>query len=165
MAWWWHSVDCVDFFIGLCSITRFGLFVRLGCFPSPHLVWSDFPPWGVCITGGIWDLIAPLLFLRCACLARSCPRTARPVKNWGRCACAQGWITYLQGRKPHHGAHCDVTWWGRPPCSRWHGKSRILPHSRRNGLAGQVDWLHSAGRGDSSIPAPLTPSHWQFRLT
>ena len=46
-------------FIGVCSTTRFGLFVSLGCFPSPPLVWSDRPPRGVCITGGLGDLCQP----------------------------------------------------------------------------------------------------------
>ena len=56
MAWWWRSPDSVYFFIGVCSITRFGLFVWLGCFPSPYIAWSDWPPRGVCITGGLWYL-------------------------------------------------------------------------------------------------------------
>ena len=29
MDWWWRSPDCLDFLIGMCSITQFGLFVCL----------------------------------------------------------------------------------------------------------------------------------------
>ena len=55
VAWWWLSPDCM-FFLWVCSITRFGLFVWLGCFTSPRLDWSTWPPWGVWITGGIGGL-------------------------------------------------------------------------------------------------------------
>ena len=34
----------------------FGLFVLLGCFPSPRIFWSSQPPLGVFITKGIGDL-------------------------------------------------------------------------------------------------------------
>ena len=50
--WLVGGVHCtVWIFIGVCSITRFGLFVLLGCFPSPRLVGSARPPLRVLITG------------------------------------------------------------------------------------------------------------------
>ena len=56
MDCWWRSTDRVDFLLGVCSITRFGLFFWLGCFPSPRIVWFFWPPRGVCITVEIGDL-------------------------------------------------------------------------------------------------------------
>ena len=56
MAWWWRLLDCVVFLIEVCFITRFCLFVWLGCFYSPHLSWSASPSQSICITGGLGDL-------------------------------------------------------------------------------------------------------------
>ena len=53
VAFWWRSPDCVDFLIGVCSITRSSSFFLLGCFLSPYLVWSARPHQGICITGGL----------------------------------------------------------------------------------------------------------------
>ena len=56
MDWCWRSLDCLDFLIGVCSITQFGLFVWLGCFPPSHTALYARPPWGVCIIGGLGEL-------------------------------------------------------------------------------------------------------------
>ena len=56
VACWWWSQYCMNFLIGICSITLSGSFVLLGYFPSPHLVWPPCPPRYVFITGGLEDL-------------------------------------------------------------------------------------------------------------
>ena len=65
-------------FLGVCSITQFDLFVWLGCFLSPRLAWSTHPPWGICITGGIGDLLQsdppPLELLICSSWLIPAPR-------------------------------------------------------------------------------------------
>ena len=45
--------------LGVCYITRFGLFVLLGCFTSPRLIWTARTPLGFHITGGIVYLCQP----------------------------------------------------------------------------------------------------------
>ena len=47
-------------FIGMRYITRFGLFVWLGCFTSTCFIWSDCPPQDFCIDGGLGDICQPI---------------------------------------------------------------------------------------------------------
>ena len=102
-----------------------------------------------------FSIVLPLAFPTCRAL---------PVNILGRYARARGWRPSLQVWRPHYGVHCDAPWWGRPfwiPGCSW---LKRPPHSRINWMSSQVAWCHSSGRGDPSIPVPLTPSHWQLRL-
>ena len=94
MDWWWSSPDCVNFLIGVCSITWFGLFVWLGFFLSLHLAWSAHPPRGVCINGGLRYLrrsaLPPPARLLCASLGIPAP--------WGGALHREIYLAFLTDR-------------------------------------------------------------------
>ena len=54
------------------SITQFGLFVWLGCFPSPRIVWYAWPPRALTLLEGLETSVNPIHLLRHAFLVRTC---------------------------------------------------------------------------------------------
>ena len=79
-------------------------------------------------------------------------------------ACAWRWRTFSQGLRPHHGVCCDAPQWRPRSCSWGRVRCQMMCHIHSNFPVNQGAWCHSTGRGNPSIPVPITRSYWWWMV-